>query len=525
MWWCGQQVPAYNQAKKTQKYRKNTTILEISNHPENSPTIQKAQYSKEKPVSFPTSHQTFAPTPSTKTRLLYYQNNNQPHYTMATRRKSTVSVNRNTRTERPHEESAALELERLEQETTLVLQEIDLNLSQANAIINDKIFPILKKYASATGQVWTNVGFWKHFLEEAADVEISTFEEKIMPERTIPEKSPNALEQEIQPEIETSPEPQIEASTPQLRSRGLLASPQIVTMRKSATGYLKVAVSPKKRTPRREDARRLSLLQNFLNSLPTLPEPPVLLSEIGRMATSSSSVVRPTVLSSDRDLRLLPVPVTLTPRQDGMQRFPRTPNFSSSASKPRGRNSATHTPLGLRLQFNEGSDPPAPTATAAASDDSEEVPVPALQTIQVTGLKRGGSSNTASPKKRRTLPDDPENVFLDVNNNLNNNSTSRNNSTVYHTIVHDAEERSRSISHILDEVLSADAGAGAASTGAPTGTTGSTEPAQDTNEFPAVPGRDNTHNLSHSIDTTVNSSDLGSFLGERWKALSKTLRK
>lgn len=370
---------------------------------------------------------------------------------MSTRRKSTVSVNRSSRAERPHEESAALELERLEQETTLVLQEIDLNLSHANAVINDRIFPILKKYAAATGQVWTNVGFWKHFLEEAADVEILTFEEQIVPER-IPILPPAPLEADVS----SSPEPQIEASTPQLRSRPLMASPQILTMRKSASGFSKVAVSPKKRSSRGE--RRLSAIDNYLNLSPTLPEPPVLLSEVGRMQASSSSIRRH-ASSDDKELgRLLPI-VLETPQHDGMQRFPRTPNFSSSATRSRPKFSPA------REDFDD-SDVPVPQLIHQ-NDDSDEVPVPSLQTMDVGG----------SPKRRRVEPD---NVFLDANLNANTSNTSRNNLTVYHTIVQDEEHVSKD-------------------------------------------GRDATQNTITSLD--INSSELGSFLEERWKLLSRTLRK
>ena len=61
--------------------------------------------------------------------------------------------------------AATLELEKLEQEITLTLQEIDKNLSKANAVISEKMFPILAKYAQSSQKVWNNANFWKYFLE------------------------------------------------------------------------------------------------------------------------------------------------------------------------------------------------------------------------------------------------------------------------------------------------------------------------------------------------------------------------
>lgn len=62
------------------------------------------------------------------------------------------------------------ELERLEQETTLVLQDIDRNLARANSIITNRILPKVKGYAHECDRVWSNVGFWKHFFEQSANV-------------------------------------------------------------------------------------------------------------------------------------------------------------------------------------------------------------------------------------------------------------------------------------------------------------------------------------------------------------------
>lgn len=442
---------------------------------------------------------------------------------MSTRRKSTVSISR----AREHvDDSPARELERLEQETTLVLQEIDHNLLRANNVINDKMFPALKKYAAATGDVWTNVGFWKHFFEEAADVEISTFDEKPPPAHPPVEETP-------------SPQPssqQLEASTPQLRSRTLAASqpsPQILTMRKLALGYLKVAVLPRKRTPRRTDEHsRLSALPDFLNSSPTLPEPPVLLSEIGRATTTSSSSAvraRAGLLSSseaNRDLgRLLPVAfptMLLTPGQNR----PYMPNFSSSAL--RARAASTHGSPVRRddPSFLNDSDLAVPKAAAfpaALADESDELLLPRLQSVPDTRGTPGGTP--ASAKRRRLSARDDDNVFLDKN-------TSRN-STVYHTMAQDADVRdSRSMLTLFDELLPGAASEAAhspavKSPAANSPAAKSLNAARSPNAGHAADpaARTEAPNLSLTIDSTVDSSELGPLWGERWKLLSKALRK
>lgn len=542
---------------------------------------------------------------------------------MSTRRKSTVNVPRRARLD----ESPALELERLEQETTLVLQEIDHNLSHANAVINDRMIPILRRYASATKQVWTNVGFWKRFLEEAADVEISTADDHIEPPKiskgdlTSPTLAAGIASDVVGANSDaklaagntppppgststSSSDPRIEASTPQLRSRPLLLSshsdlsPQVVAMRKASTGYLNVVVSPRKRTPKvtpkrtptRTDSaskKRLSVLQNFLNSSPTLPEPPVLLSEVGRMAfASSSSVNRPTNAREPRDLlsdsdddnlgALLPIlfpTVSLTPGKDSRnrelghsalssgQRFPRTPTFGSARKDPH-LSPVRRTPVPLG-DYGDDSDLPVPKRTTAVDiDESDDLPPPPLQTTQITG-QRSDLGDVPDLSKKRKLTnegegrsvkknaintnDDADNVFLDQN-------PMRNNSTIYHSIVEERETRSRSFSQMFEEVLQhseehhnnqnavnqsdseEEPGARDAVHDRPaSGLPSSHMPAaiRDDALEPPIPSSttenpqgasDTQHNLSHSLDHS-NSSDLGSFLGERWKSLSRSLRK
>lgn len=95
-----------------------------------------------------------------------------PH--LQNRRKSTINVSRDPLSDNNGEGvSAALELERLEQEITLELQGIDKDISNANSAINDTIVPVLRKYAAASTSVWNNVNFWKYFIEEAAGFEVN----------------------------------------------------------------------------------------------------------------------------------------------------------------------------------------------------------------------------------------------------------------------------------------------------------------------------------------------------------------
>lgn len=222
------------------------------------------------------------------------------------RRKSVINVHMNPRAENSAGKSSAVELERLEQETTLVLQEIDHNLSRANAIINDKMFPILKKYAAATGKVWESAGFWKSFLEEAADIEIKAQNDKLPPQ-------PMA---ELEPELLHSPVTNFEngnQSGSESENDGLLLEhdPDTSTPHKAAqqphvhpddqrlsgrdSRQLRLSISPRKHTPVRQE-RRMTFLESYVDSSPPLPERPVLLSDAGRQATHSSSFIGKAVL-------------------------------------------------------------------------------------------------------------------------------------------------------------------------------------------------------------------------------------
>lgn len=486
---------------------------------------------------------------------------------MSARRKLTINVNILSRNDRDKTSLPALELERLEQETTLVLQEIDHNLSRANAVINEKIFPILTKYAAATSKVWENVGFWKHFMEEAADVEIKTLEEKAqVPHRAEPETAADDIS------ANSSYDKQIEASTPQnQRSRSLFASSQTSGRRTSA--YRRISVSPKKQSDQAKtlgDQARLSIIQNFLDSSPTLPEPPVLMSEVGRMTNaSSSSAARPlhgarevgTNDSASPNLdRLLPIQfpaLVLTPsaskpnpaQGSSTQRFPNTPTFRSSLQSKQGAESdaspARRTPakyqdsqddIGFQVSNN------LLNLQSRQDEDSDDPSVPDLQTINLTRSKPVQETEGRILKKGR-FADDPENVFLDRRASV----------AEAHTTLNAEVGNSRSMSQIFEEVLSAGprdplkttettrtAGKNTQqSEQSAQSTRDATETedilvAQDVPETEAAvaPEQADTAeedlsqapNLS-SIEHSVNSSDLGSFLGERWRSISSSLRR
>lgn len=461
---------------------------------------------------------------------------------MESRRKSTVHVN-SAKRERGSGASAHIELERLEQETTLVLQEIDRNLSQANAVITDKILPVLTKYHSALSNVWGNVSFWKRFVEEASETKVCPEESKVdgdtaqtgfQQTESTSEKNDMLNELDMQQNSTLTSDFQMEASTPQLKSRHLLqpsTSPQ-----RSATRYPRVLISPRKRGSGRYDAtdpRRLSMLQNFLNSSPTLPEPPKLTSDVNHHLPSSSGVSKTNHSDPIPDpaaVRLL-LPAEVTPK--GRQRFPRTPTFGSGTGV--GRSPMKNIPS-LR-RGNEDLDQvlPVPRMTSInPGDDSDQVPLPQLQTILV------GASVNHSPtqgeesvsKRRRTEGDESENVFLDANYKDDTNNNSRSHSIVYNTIrgqseqqaadqeaadqeeIESGEQKSKSVSQIFEDVLQP-------------------SPEKKQQEKEAEENAPNianvTQNLLRSIDqtndSTVNSSELGSVLGERWKALTRTLRK
>ncbi|OBA19920.1 hypothetical protein METBIDRAFT_32943 [Metschnikowia bicuspidata var. bicuspidata NRRL YB-4993] len=499
---------------------------------------------------------------------------------MSPRRKSIINLSRSVRHEQDRDDSAALELERLEQETTLVLQEIDHNLSRANSVINDKMFPVLKKYSAATGKIWENVGFWKHFMEEAADVEVKTSADMIGSDKGYaksPEPKTSRAEEDIPKEVVPDPVSddsssslgQIQASTPQqARSRALILSshdentPRII-LRRPLSAFRRLPSSLNKSTPLRgqseTEARRLSLILKHLNSSPTLPEPPVLMSEIGKMKSGSSprpvkaSPVDQHISSSDSDDlglgRLLPVllpSIKLTPKATNLadsmgksaQRFPNTPVYGSSALRHQTDRSSLVSPVQRGYaesnSLNRDEIPiPSPAAvTLLRDDDSDEIAAPQLLSLRKTGNKRdrvGEESN--SRKKRNISHDDNENVFLDQSNI--NKSTS----TIYHTMVHDPVEKqgstkepnSETMSQIFERVILA--GPSAVTLNTPNRNEDNSGKTENIN--PSVPGPETNKEASadsrseptENLSQIANSSDMDSFFREKWKSITSNLRK
>lgn len=341
--------------------------------------------------------------------------------------------------------AATLELEKLEQEITLTLQEIDKNLSKANTVISEKMFPILAKYAQLSQKVWSNVNFWKYFLEQAADVELTSYEapanmgtnlntianakrtEGAQDAETTSKSTGDWLENENEKDtnhahrldvtkkqgqvfagLEQTPtwspqphEPQtIQASTPEgVHSTSAAApvqpTPQMIThtIRQSLDNYQRISISPRKETnaTASERKRRDSVIRNFINSSPTLPEPPVLVSEFGDGEWNKEPA------GSPAKNRAVATPQRLRPStgdQNSLQRFPRTPNLAADAPQ---NVDIMRTPLGVRIRYGE---------------DSELAP-PELETN--TKAPQTSSQDDVPQHKRPRLStaDDDQNVFLE----------------------------------------------------------------------------------------------------------------
>lgn len=82
-----------------------------------------------------------------------------------------------SRSAAPRQLSLPEELERLEQQITLTLQEIDSNFSKAHRIVTSSILPIVQDYAKHSQNVWDGSKFWKQFFEASANVSLSGYEE------------------------------------------------------------------------------------------------------------------------------------------------------------------------------------------------------------------------------------------------------------------------------------------------------------------------------------------------------------
>lgn len=463
--------------------------------------------------------------------------------TMSQRRKSTVVVNHK---QRNPDALSHLELERLEQETTLVMQEIDRNLSKANGVITDKIFPMLTRYHKATSDVWKNTSFWKKFVEDASDAQVCAEESNVTrgslshddhaEKKDLPSTKATADNQSrILPDNSTeTSDLQMEASTPQLKSRHLLQlnlSPQ----RSARRNYPRVSISPKKRSSNKyteAEARRLSMLQNFLNSSPTLPEPPKLQSELNYSNEPSSNEnphQPPYFMDSEENQALRLLPIALLPPLI-LQKLTKDPPILSSESRPTGRKSQSPSKTAhfdIQRFKNSHELPPSPRIqTLHSQEDSDEFPLPKLQTIQLS-KKRDATDEQTSNKKQKLSDTEAENVFLDANNNDDTNNNSRNHSAVYNAIVENQnEDQQQKETHDQSKRLSLD--------NAEDRERRASEPSFGTDNR-RLADNDTNHsgyltanlpqNVSRQMDSTVDSSELGSFFGERWKALSKSLGK
>lgn len=451
-------------------------------------------------------------------------------------------------------------LEQLDQDTTLVLQDIDKNISRANAIINDKLKPVIQEYGVESWKVWHNSGFWKKFFEQSANVVLNSFETPIneiqsssnflseIDDEMVDEQPKTLtfldtrrpdLKHVVDEDTATwsteqhNPNRQISASTPQRgqmqtqlqRSRFATAPkmsrlPDSISLeppnshgtRLSPTRHLKASpmrvqtirqsldalhrISISPRKQRTPITTRNSAIQNLLNSSPTFPEPPVLRSEIGSEGSRIHSQQTPGP-SSDHEGHL--------------QKFPNTPKYSSS----RYSNSSANTPLAVpgaddgdndlqppKLESETNQKSPAPLLDSESSEDS----LPELNTIELkSGRKRSRTPSVEGSSKRRSsgrrssdrrVIIEEDNIFLDK---------PQRRSDTYRVHNEDNSDHSRSISQIYAEGISK------LRDGAETGVDAEVkEGVEATTDFTHGSARETTETLT---------GDLGPFK-ERWKKLS-----
>lgn len=598
----------------------------------------------------------------------------------SSRRKSTANASTGGRLDDNIDgESATLELERLEQETTLVLQEIDKNLSKANAVINDKIYPILKKYATSSGNVWNNVNFWKYFLEQAANVELTSYEAPTslstelntlantknnfllqneedradvsqsdevraghrpeMPHKRPPmlkgfnnveELTPTWSAEEQRPT--SNVQYNMESSTPQLKQRlsylsnrqqnlgtnlsnwenASMANKQsdllapsadrssagkannlqnntsvplaTHTIRRSLGNYQKFAISPTKHNQpyssaqRRggdfsEDARgRSSVIQNLIDSSPTLPEPPVLLSEIGNSNSENNDNGEQPLQAKNLE-RLSPIMLpqlnSTTPKSPStqrrtlskggsIQRFPQTPNFLSKEKNV--SLDMSRTPHGVSQRFNNDSDIiPLEVNSEAKHRQGEQhrsyeeanrgdkgqdnIPLPNLETVSLHQKeKRGNARNddeATSKKRPRKSTNEEENVFLETRRSHSVNST------LYHSLIVEKDGKdqqsdlnttlkqndnnlinsnSRSMSNLFEEVLSNTNVANKDAVG-DKGPGKGDDLIGDSDGQKSTVNNQSEHLSANNTNVENSTSELGSLLGERLKTFTSYSRK
>ncbi|KAF8428786.1 DASH complex subunit Ask1-domain-containing protein [Tirmania nivea] len=69
------------------------------------------------------------------------------------------------------------ELEKIEQQITLTLQEIDHNFNKAHRIVTSSIIPVVERFGNESKTVWESSKFWKQFFEASANVCLNNYEE------------------------------------------------------------------------------------------------------------------------------------------------------------------------------------------------------------------------------------------------------------------------------------------------------------------------------------------------------------
>ena len=413
-------------------------------------------------------------------------------------------------------------LEQLDQDTTIVLQDIDRKLSRANAILNDLIKPTISEYMKESSKIKQSTGFWKKFFELSANVVLDTYEAPIVEvnantdlinaleqkeahdelkaigetqelrnahlKRVLDEETPTWSTEQDSSRKPTSSTPQkhtltltslqqhhhqnqnqnqqnhqqrtrfnLDNDVPKLSDNVNLQHPsrlgsswqsprrkedhakgspvRILTIHQSLDAYQRVSISPRKlRTP---ISGRSAVLQTILNSSPTFPEPPVLKSDLPS-EPSRLTITSPHPSSDagggggEPHLRKFPNTPKYTGTRSGS--LHNTPILDAVTRDDEGENDLQPPQLGSSSQLHESGRGSGPSSGLSSgnnllSSSSSDEPLPALNTIELSGSSNSNSISSSrarrskrrssegvnrdSLKRRRTLDDDEDNVFLD----------------------------------------------------------------------------------------------------------------
>ncbi|KAL7268727.1 DASH complex subunit ask1 [Rhizina undulata] len=68
-------------------------------------------------------------------------------------------------------------LQKLEQQITLTLQEIDHNFNRSHRVVTTSLIPIVERYGKESAAVLDSSKFWKQFFEASANVALSNYQE------------------------------------------------------------------------------------------------------------------------------------------------------------------------------------------------------------------------------------------------------------------------------------------------------------------------------------------------------------